>query len=90
MATKKDTITIGQCPLCKKSHTYELEILRSVVVYNFLSVRDYEPKKKSFTRLFSCPETKDDFQASFVVIEYFGSPIESVKVAGLADEAQDE
>jgi len=90
MTSKKDTLTIKQCPLCKNSHTYELKIMRSFVMYDLASLRDHEPKRKSYTRLFSCPETKEDFQASFIIVEYPGNPIESVEVSGLANEVQDE
>jgi hypothetical protein len=88
MAQKDDTITIEKCPLCTNSHTYKLEIERSVIMYDQALAMDHEPRKRSFTRLFSCPLKNEDFQARFIVVEYVGRPIESIDVSGLADETK--
>ena len=88
----KKRIIIDPCPLCKSSHTYELKIVKSPVVYREEPLPDpsfYRSHKVSFTRLFSCPKTSKDFQASFFVWESFGEAVSSVDVEGLSDEAQD-
>jgi hypothetical protein len=35
-------------------------------------------KKDKFTRLFICPNTKEKFQASFVIVEQFGEIINDI------------
>jgi hypothetical protein len=58
--------------------------------YTTIGARESNETEKSFTRLFTCPETGDDFQARFSVTEDPDVPIQSVEVKGVAAEQNDE
>jgi hypothetical protein len=66
-----ETITIERCPLCPKSHTYDLIVQRSLSSY-FSA-----PPPRSYTRLFGCPTVGGTFQLTITVSGYYvdaGSP----------------
>jgi hypothetical protein len=54
-----------ECPLCGQTHSYNLSIHRIKV----LSMYEKAKKKKTFTRLFTCPNEKQDFETKFSIIE---------------------
>lgn len=78
-----ETITIG-CPVCGDSHLYNLEVERSVVVYNRLPKNAFKERVIRFTRLFVCPVKQPDFQATFILSDIPHSPIRTVNVLGIA------
>ena len=67
MAEDQETITISLCPKCSGSHKYWLVVKRATA----LSVSEVRPRpaQRRFTRLFTCPVTRDDFQADLVIEE---------------------
>lgn len=90
MSSNAEIITID-CPICGVSHSYNLEVERSVVV-KMLTEYDMneKPRVVHLTRFFSCPTKKEDFQATIIMHETSRSRIKSVKVIGLAEEPSDE
>jgi len=67
-----------KCPLCSKSHTYNLEISRTIIRY-FCGT--YGPwYDKEFTRLFSCPVKGEKFQATFILSESRENLIDSIEI----------
>jgi hypothetical protein len=60
-----ENFEIKICPKCHKTHNYKLEVKRSIV----LGFSGEAESKKSFTRLFTCPETQDDFEIIFTLTE---------------------
>jgi hypothetical protein len=90
MPPDDDFLTIGKCPKCPKAHRYELNVKRSLIMFEINISSTYSPTKKYFTRLFTCPTTGQDYQARFWIMEAPHAPIESLEVKGLAEEAPDE
>ncbi len=92
MATKQDKLTIKRCPLCGRSHKYELEVARSEVIYHmtFDASNVSKVSKKEFTRLFTCPISHENFQARISLFETFGVIISDVQVKGLVQEKNSE
>ena len=89
MSANHETILISPCPVCNSSHTYELQIERSIVLGLMTdSGREAQPNKVRFSMLFLCPEKDQDFQATIVLTETAYSRIKSVTVLGVADEDQ--
>jgi C4-type Zn-finger protein len=71
------------CPLCPNKHTFPVTIERSSISY-FMRPEDDAPKRRSFTRLFVCPTTSQQFQARLTFTETPYDPILTVTV-GVAD-----
>mgnify|MGYP007098981236 CR=1 FL=1 len=72
-----------QCPKCEKLHSYLIEAFVSLI---FLD-NPYStppPRKREFTRLFTCPTTKQDFQAKFALLEKPGTILRTANVKGEA------
>jgi len=92
MAPNEEKLTISKCPKCTQSHAYTLEVQRSVsVAYTtILGSPETRGQRRSFTRLFTCPITGEDFQARFWVFEEASSKIKTVKVGNLVTESNDE
>jgi hypothetical protein len=87
MTLENDTLTITQCPKCKKTHKYRLEIRRS----RYSSFTSFSNStKQQVTRLLTCPYTGEDFQASFWITEKTHTPILSVEIKGLTEEANND
>ena len=74
-----ETITINECPYCKKSHSYDLDVERSTIM-KFLSPSDRpEPMlPRQFERLFYCPTQKDMFQAKLTLYESSSDRIKTI------------
>jgi hypothetical protein len=86
----EDTVLISNCPLCKGSHTYQLDVERtyySAFTPSFSS-RD-SPKLARFTRFFICPSKNKKFQASFELPVRFGSMIKSVTVESVVEDKEE-
>lgn len=78
-------VNIADCPKCKEQHRYRLEVKRSFVVKAFaMSDLGPLPRAVHVTRLFTCPKTGDDFQATFVLMDNSPGRIEDVSVVGEA------
>ena len=91
MTMSDDILTIGECPKCGNSHKYSLEVQRSQSIgYTSLKARKSKIAQKCFTRLFTCPVTEEDFQASFWLTEEPNGSIRAVGVKSLAAESADE
>jgi len=85
-----DVLTIKQCPKCGKSHKYQLNVERALFMHRYrkVPVDMLKSTKKEFTRLFTCPITKEDFQARFNLVES-SAIIMSVKVKGVLNEDEE-
>ena len=79
-----ETFTIQKCPLCEKSHTYELEVERSYIIKMLTINSKPEPQYYvRFTRLFNCPDKNDNYQATLSLIESSDDRIKSVTIKGI-------
>jgi hypothetical protein len=86
-----DNLTVAKCPKCLGSHKYLLEVQRSYSIgYTSLGPQAPRMTKKSFTRLFTCPVTEEDFQAVFWIPEEPNTSIQTVEVKSWATESTDE
>ncbi len=87
-----DQLTINQCPVCQRSHKYQLEIKRawSIGLSTYSSSQNYSVKKEYFTRLFTCPSTEKDFQARFYLTVSSNESIQTVTVKGAIQDETDE
>jgi hypothetical protein len=86
MAESAEIITIEKCPRCESSHRYRLAVQRSWVLKR-LTAADMRERARpvKVTRLFTCPVTNDDYQASLVLYDTSSSRIEHIgNVLGLA------
>lgn len=81
----EETLTIP-CPKCRRQHLYILNVRRSIVFQDIKIGSSYASTQKSFRRLFSCPVTGDDFEASVVLTETPLNKIEGVEIKGPAKE----
>jgi len=83
-----DEILEIKCPLCGKPHRYGL----AVEIITFMgSSPDPTPTFKpnicihKFTRLFTCPEKNEEFQATIKLKETGRNPIQDVRVIGVVE-----
>jgi hypothetical protein len=91
MMSSDNNLTVAKCPKCSGSHKYLLEVQRSYSLgYTPLGPQPFRMGKKSFTRLFTCPVTAEDFQAIFWIKEEPNASIQAVEVKRLATESTDE
>ena len=65
MLLNQKYIIINPCPICSKSHKYQVIVKRATA----LSVSEKEANliRRKFTRLFTCPITYNDFQADIIL-----------------------
>jgi hypothetical protein len=79
-----ETITIQKCPLCGKSHTYELDVNRSVIMKMMTPYSEPEPERYvRFTRLFICPGKNETYQTTISLLETPSNKIKSVALKGI-------
>ena len=86
MSGDLESITISKCPICSDKHIFNLKVKRSVIYYFRTGDFKERQKRRSFTRLFTCPKKLEDFQGRISLYETSDSPIESVDVIGASDE----
>lgn len=79
MVTHDQTITISECPLCHRSHTYSLRVQRSTVE----GFRPEAEHTRRFRRLFHCPKKDDDYYATIELRESGASTIDGVEAVDL-------
>jgi hypothetical protein len=72
-----DEIIELECPRCGNSHTYLLRVKRSPYLFGTSG------NTKRFTRLFTCPKDKEDFQSLLEMKEDDRGTITSVDVIGI-------
>ncbi len=78
-------ITIANCPRCKGPHRYRLEVERAWVTKLATPFQGSEqPRVVRLTRLFTCPATGTDFEATFTLRDTAENRIKKVSVAGQA------
>lgn len=69
------------CPICKNTHEFRLEVDKSHVLYHMTSMpSERERTVKRFRRLFTCPEKNEPFEATIRMEESFSEIIHNVKV----------
>ena len=78
MTDNVESVTIAFCPFCKRKHTYEIRVERSKRKTNKKTV----PRRKTVTKAFTCPNTGEVFNCTFVLSEEADSEISSVEVIG--------
>lgn len=81
-----DEILEIKCPRCGKIHLYGLSVERSLVFGTPLSSSPpTNPNivEHKFTRLFTCPEKNEEFQATIKLKETGSDRIDSVRVKGV-------
>ncbi len=60
-----ETVVIQECPICLRTHTYQVLTKRTVVM--LLADVNKEVKVKKITCLFNCPSTGTTFQAKLKI-----------------------
>jgi uncharacterized protein YbaR (Trm112 family) len=80
-------VEITSCPKCKGYHKYRLEVKRSTII-KALTMSDMNERSRNVpvTRIFNCPKTGEDYQATFTLLDTSSDRIESVTVVGEAGE----
>jgi len=79
-----DAITISKCPKCGESHTYRFIVKRATALS--ASERESQSTERRLTRLFTCPVTKEDFQADLVIYAGHDEMIVSLQIVGITIE----
>lgn len=74
----EDRITI-ECPLCPLKHEYPLVVKRSLSI-GLAGPGTAQTRRRSFVRLFSCPTTSGQFQATLTLSETALDRIKDVSV----------
>ena len=84
-------VKITDCPKCNGQHRYRLEVRRAIVI-KMLTMSDMNerPRAMKVTRLFTCPKTQDDYQATFTLTDTSSNRIKDVSVVGEAGEDEQE
>ncbi len=91
MSDDLETILIAECPICGASHTYSLKVERSFYwAYLRTGIKTKRQQSISFTRFFTCPVKRMDFQDRFILKQSPLSQIKSVEVVGVVQESSDE
>lgn len=84
-------IKIAVCPKCKQQHRYRLEVKRAIVM-KMETMSDMNERRRDVrvTRLFTCPKTQEDYQATFTLTDTSSNRIEDVSVVGEATDNEQE
>lgn len=92
MVTSKESLTINVCPLCHKSHRYEITVKRHPVFFQMTpdSVNMLKPRKIPFTRRFTCPTKGEFFKAKFLMLVDPGFPIDELDVGKLDEDSKED
>lgn len=72
---------VPKCPLCGRTHTYDVLVLRSKVLFGTSPID--VPVEKRVRRLFTCPEKNEFFEGTVILQDDPVNKIASVKVEGL-------
>lgn len=78
MPNKRKTITISSCPSCSEVHSYNLSIESSIIM--IWAPVPSESRRKVYHRMFTCPKTNQQFQATISLQEEPDERIDSVDV----------
>ena len=81
----RQVFKVPDCPKCKLTHEYNLKIRRSIVKAHHGTHPD---RKKSIKRLFTCPNTEEDFEVTFILKTNRLRRILSVEVTGVRKKAK--
>lgn len=75
----EETITIAECPHCKQTHKYSLQVERTMVI-KLMVAEDLNnrPKPIIFSRIFTCPNKNEQFQAQITLFQSSTKHINSV------------
>lgn len=83
MQQENEIITINSCPICKKMHKYKLYVKRATALS--MSPEITRSSSRKFTRLFTCPETRKDFQADVILESSEKEMIVSLEIIGTVE-----
>lgn len=79
-------LQVNDCPKCEGVHKYSLKVERSVIMKMMTSSDLSEkPRKVKLIRLFTCPTSQEDYQATFILTDTSSDRIEGVTVLGATD-----
>ncbi len=80
-------LDISDCPKCSTRHRYRLNVERSIVIKKMIVADVNESERKvRVTRIFTCPEKDEEFQATFVLTDTPSDQILDVTVIGVDDD----
>jgi len=81
------TISIKNCPHCKGTHTYNLEVERAYLMRKMTAFDSFgeAPRKVPVTRIFVCPVNNEQYQGRFFLYETSDTKIQSVNVKGITN-----
>lgn len=79
----EENIEIEQCPVCKGSHSYALQVRRSLI-FKMMTPGDAaeQPRSVRVTRVFVCPAKGQQFKATITLFDTSVNRIEDVSVKG--------
>jgi len=84
-------VNIRNCPKCKAEHRYRLEVKRALILKMFtMSDMNERARAVRVTRLFTCPATNQDYQATFTLTDTSDNRIKDVSVVALAADDEQE
>lgn len=91
MSSERDFLRIRNCKKCGKSHKYPLIVERSFFIKKITASlnNDDEGHKEYFTRLFTCPEKNENFQARFWIWVNSDEEIDSLSVLKAVTDDED-
>jgi hypothetical protein len=82
-----ETITMEKCPLCGNKHSYNLDVQRSIVIKMLTPSDLNEPQRAvRMTRIFICPQTDKEYQATLTLYDSSSDRVKSVKVIGIKND----
>jgi hypothetical protein len=82
--SEDDRIRIA-CPLCSRDHVYPLLIERSISLGMSTPSQGLPERRRSFLRLFTCPATSGQFEATLTLSETVLNRIEGLTVGESAE-----
>jgi hypothetical protein len=83
-----EAIRIDPCPVCEKAHRYLLDVERDTTV-GLVTARPEPQVAVGFTRLFTCPDKGQVFQARITLYQTARSRIRSVLVVSVLEVDED-
>ena len=83
-----EIVSIRNCPHCRATHYYKLEVERTILMKWMGSFDTPEqPRTVKVTRLFVCPVKHEQYQGTFYLQDTSSNRIKDVKVIDIAEEA---
>jgi hypothetical protein len=90
MPERVETFDIEHCILCSQKHTFPVIVDYSPVV-RMMTLESMSPERpaiKRYTRVFTCPILREQFQGTVSIISYGSEIIHGVKVGAVHAEKE--